>query len=240
MENLYVDNQVFHVSEIFQSIQGEGNYAGVNSLFVRFQLCNLRCQWCDTQYSWTAHSGNYHTYSAKELKAKISESGVKHIIFTGGEPSLYQLDLLAEPVGLRYHVESNGQFIPDKPLNLRLLDGTMVERKAMDYTVFSQFNWVISPKLKNSKQPLILETLIYWALQDFAVFKFVVRTTNDLDEVEELIESAKINRDRVYIGLEGYTTESQMRPELVEEIIQRNLNFSPRLHILLWGNQRLK
>ena len=41
------------ISEIFYSIQGEGELTGIPSVFIRTSGCNLRCRWCDTKYaSW--------------------------------------------------------------------------------------------------------------------------------------------------------------------------------------------
>ena len=40
------------ITEIFHSIQGESSRAGLPCTFVRLTACNLRCQWCDTTYSF--------------------------------------------------------------------------------------------------------------------------------------------------------------------------------------------
>ncbi|MDP2338212.1 MAG: 7-carboxy-7-deazaguanine synthase QueE, partial [Bacteroidota bacterium] len=53
----------YYISEYFQSIQGEGNYTGANSFFIRFQHCNLRCTWCDTKYTWNKHSGAHQLFT---------------------------------------------------------------------------------------------------------------------------------------------------------------------------------
>ena len=92
----------YFVSEIFRSIQGEGNYAGVNCLFIRFQFCNLTCSWCDTKYTWLRKSGTFKEYSKEELRKVIEDSPCHHIIFTGGEPTLYRLDELAV-TGKKFH-----------------------------------------------------------------------------------------------------------------------------------------
>ena len=89
-----VANGEFYVNEIFRSIQGEGNYAGVNSLFIRFQFCQLTCNWCDSKYTWYEKSGSFKQYSRDDLIQIIRQTPCHHIIFTGGEPSLYRLDWL--------------------------------------------------------------------------------------------------------------------------------------------------
>ncbi|MCF7976336.1 MAG: 7-carboxy-7-deazaguanine synthase QueE [Phycisphaerae bacterium] len=229
----------FPLSEVFESIQGEGNYAGVNCLFVRFQLCNLRCPWCDTKYTWTRFSDRFDLEKADTLKQTILDRSRHHVIFTGGEPSLFRLDLLAGP-DRKYHVESNGTIIPIRPLNMTLDDGVVIERDAMDEAVISQFNWVVSPKLSNSRQPMAPEAMAFWAAQPYVIFKFIAETAQDLDEIEAFVDQFQISKNQVYIGLLGTTVVSQLRPNMVDDIVRRGYHYSPRLHILLWGQAREK
>ncbi|MCP4451278.1 MAG: 7-carboxy-7-deazaguanine synthase QueE [Planctomycetes bacterium] len=237
--NLHISDTDYPVSEMFESIQGEGNYAGVNCLFVRFQLCNLRCPWCDTKHTWTRFSDMFDVVQADALARTIRDRSKSHVIFTGGEPSLFRLDLLIGPDTL-YHVETNGTLIPTQPLKMTLTDGVVIDRDAMDEAVISQFNWVVSPKLSNSKQPLESEAMAFWVEQPYAIFKFIVDTEQDLDEVEAFIDRFSIRKNQVYMGLLGTTASSQLRPDLVENIIKRGYHVSPRLHILLWGKARGK
>jgi 7-carboxy-7-deazaguanine synthase len=237
--DMHIRDTDFPVSEVFESIQGEGNYAGVNCLFVRFQLCNLRCPWCDTKHTWTRFSDRFDLVQADALARTIRDRSKSHVIFTGGEPSLFRLDLLVGP-DAKYHVETNGTLIPTQPLKMTLADGVVIERDAMDEAVIRRFNWVVSPKLSNAKQPLEPEAMAFWAEQSYAIFKFIVDTDQDLDEVEASVKRFHIDRNRVYIGLMGTTVESQLRPDLVEHIIKRGYHVSPRLHILLWGKARGK
>lgn len=233
-----IGNGDFYVNEIFRSIQGEGNFSGVNALFVRFQCCNLRCVWCDTKYTWSIRSDAYKGYSAEELVEKIAFAPSKHIVFTGGEPTLYRLDRLAVDESKKYHVESNGSIDPQQPLDIRLPDGTHVWRDAMDESVVRRFNWVISPKLAHSGVKTDECVWRFWAEKAYAVFKIVVRTAEDLDEVDGWSERGGIEKDRIYLALEGNTREAQHKPGLVEKIMERGYHFSPRLHVLLWDDQR--
>jgi len=227
----------FLVSEIFHSIQGEGNYAGVNSLFIRFQLCNLACKWCDTKYTWSRRSGMFREYDEADLKKIIRESEAHHFIFTGGEPALYNIDKLVVP-GKKFHVESSGTIHPGKPLDIILQDGVRIRRSAMSEKKYSRFNWVISPKLANSGQTIKNALIGYWAKKDHAILKFVIQSKKDLDEVAALEKKYRIRKEKIFICFEGTTLESQMQPALAEEIIGRGWNYSPRLHVILWGNER--
>ncbi len=230
---------LFPVSEIFESIQGEGNHTGLRALFIRFQFCNLNCIWCDTKYTWYKDSGHHKWYSADELKKIIKSRGIKQIIFTGGEPVLFRLDKIVDS-DFKYHAETNGTLIPEKPLKLRLKDGTLIQREAMNKNIVSSFNWVVSPKLSNSGQKLNTEALRYWSEQNFSIFKFICSVEKDLDEIEKTVQEFRIDKNKTYVGLEGVTLKSQLKPEMVDKIVTRGFNFSPRLHIMLWGAVRKK
>lgn len=97
------------ISEIFDSIQGEGLYLGEKQLFVRFFGCNLKCKYCDTKL---------HRYQEYEPEALLKElelrPGKYHSVsFTGGEP-LLQHDFLKAALqltaskGYKNYLETNG------------------------------------------------------------------------------------------------------------------------------------
>ncbi len=232
-------DHIFYISEYFRSIQGEGNFSGVNSLFLRFQFCNLPCSWCDTKYTWHKLSGVHTLFSAEKIQNLILQSEAGHIILTGGEPTLYRLDLLETP-NKKFHVESNGTIIPTQPLNITLIDGMAFEREAMSEKIIQNFNWVISPKLKNAGQSGSLKNLEYWVDKTWSIFKFVAANQTDLDEIDDIAKQYSISKNKIFIALQGITPESQIKPDLVDEIVKRGYHFSPRLHVMLWGSKRKK
>lgn len=74
------------IKEIFASIQGEGPYVGYKQLFIRFCNCNLKCNYCDTEFSAI---NNFEEYCPNELAQKVnSYKDVHSISLTGGEPLL--------------------------------------------------------------------------------------------------------------------------------------------------------
>jgi 7-carboxy-7-deazaguanine synthase len=97
------------ITEIFKSIQGESTFAGLPCIFVRLTGCNLRCNWCDTTYSF--HGGT--KLSVEAVMGQVRNLGGKLVEITGGEPLLqedvYPLtdQLLGE--GFRVLVETSGE-----------------------------------------------------------------------------------------------------------------------------------
>ena len=80
-----------YLIEIYKSIQGESSFAGVPCIFVRLAGCNLRCAWCDSEYTFTGG----RRMSEDEVVAEVDElAPVKLVEFTGGEPMLQERELI--------------------------------------------------------------------------------------------------------------------------------------------------
>ena len=102
---------MYRVNEIFYTLQGEGAHSGIPAVFIRFSGCNLRCPWCDTDFS------EYTEMSAGEIVAEalnlydIPNERRKMVVLTGGEPSL-QVDTplidALHAAGFYICIETNG------------------------------------------------------------------------------------------------------------------------------------
>ncbi len=77
--------------ELYQSVQGESSFAGLPCIFVRLAGCNLRCSWCDSEYTFSGGT----RFSLEEIEQKIAAlAPIKLVEFTGGEPMLQERELL--------------------------------------------------------------------------------------------------------------------------------------------------
>ena len=97
------------VTEIFYSIQGESTLAGEPCVFVRFTGCDLRCQYCDTEYAF--YGGKPMTRA--EIVEEVSKYPARFVCLTGGEPTLQkELPQLAQELldhGYSVSLETHGQ-----------------------------------------------------------------------------------------------------------------------------------
>ena len=96
--------------EAFYTIQGEGFYKGTAAYFIRLGGCDVGCHWCDVKESWEA--GKHPVISVHDI---VNEAVIfsKTIVITGGEPLMWNLDLLTKLLkekGARTHLETSGAY----------------------------------------------------------------------------------------------------------------------------------
>ncbi|HEV8491851.1 MAG TPA: radical SAM protein [Candidatus Angelobacter sp.] len=79
------------IIEIYRSIQGESSFAGIPCIFVRLAACNLRCTWCDSEYTFTGGK----KMSSDEVEQEVLRLAPGGLVeFTGGEPMLQERELV--------------------------------------------------------------------------------------------------------------------------------------------------
>jgi 7-carboxy-7-deazaguanine synthase len=79
------------ITEIYKSIQGESTHAGLPCVFVRLTGCNLRCSWCDSEYTF---SGG-HRMTMEEVIEKVEQLSSDGLVeITGGEPMLQEREVV--------------------------------------------------------------------------------------------------------------------------------------------------
>ncbi len=222
------------VSEIFESVQGEGVSAGAPAIFLRLARCNLHCHYCDTRYTWDFERYRFedevHDLRVADVLEELTRSTTGRLIVTGGEPMMQQRGLAmlfdALPASTFVEIETNGTLAPDALLAARV------------------DQWNVSPKLSNGGDPESLRirpvALAALLATERAYLKLVVGSASDLVEAEALVAGSGWPRERVLL-----MPEAANRAELAErggfvreEALLRGLRYSPRLHVERWDGAR--
>ena len=103
---------MYKVNEIFFTLQGEGAHSGIPAVFVRFSGCNLRCPWCDTEFtSFTEMTAEDIVSTALSLYDADTQGRRRMMVLTGGEPSLQVDDAIIvalHAAGFYICIETNG------------------------------------------------------------------------------------------------------------------------------------
>jgi 7-carboxy-7-deazaguanine synthase len=224
------------VAEIFCSIQGEGLLTGVPSVFVRTSGCNLRCQWCDSDYtSWRVEGEDL---SVDEVLDRVAEFPARHAVVTGGEPviapGVEELTLGLRQRGYHITIETAGTVFKPVECDLaslspKLASSTPVEREGGRFAERHE-----RLRLRPDVIAAFMERYPYQ-------LKFVIDRPADLDEVRTLLAGLpSVDRERVLLMPQGVTAE-ELRARglwLVEECKRHGFRYCPRLHIDLYGNRR--
>jgi 7-carboxy-7-deazaguanine synthase len=225
------------ISEIFYSIQGEGEFAGVPSVFIRTSGCKLRCSWCDTPYASWHPEGQDMTIG--EILARVKTHPARHCVLTGGEPMIArEIRKLAAELrleGLHITIETAGTVAPE---------GIACDLASLSPKLSNATPSSISPAWieRHETTRLQPEILRQWVTDYPFQFKFVVSAPEDLPEIEAVIDriGVAIPPWRVQLMPEGTdsTTLVRRRAELIAICMEKGCRFCDRLHIHLFGNTR--
>lgn len=217
---------IYKVVETFISINGEGQHAGELALFIRFAGCNLNCNYCDTRWANQADVV-YQEMTETEIKALVTDSGVRNVTLTGGEPLLqpgmYQLlETMGSLPDIRIEIETNGS-VDIGPYM------TLIRRPAftLDY------------KLPGSGMEAGMNTENYRYLTKEDTVKFVISDKADLTRAREIIEQYQLEgRCGIYYS----PVFGRIRPaEIVDDMIEHRLNgvhMQLQMHKFIWDPEQ--
>jgi 7-carboxy-7-deazaguanine synthase len=228
------------ISEIFYSLQGEGELTGIPSIFVRTSGCNLRCAWCDTPYASWNPEGEARTV-AQIVAAVESHAAGRHVVLTGGEPMIApEIRTLAAELRQRgYHLTiETAATIPPEGI---ACDLASLSPKLLNSAPDAAHHSAWRKKHEATRwQPAVVRA---WLDGGYACqFKFVVLQPGDIAEIEGMLASVgrEIPPHRVLLMPEG-TAIAAMRERadwLGELCKSKGFRYAHRLHIELYGNRR--
>jgi organic radical activating enzyme len=245
-----IDNnkEFLYLSEdlVFFTLEGEGEYIGFPSVFMRLSMCNLTCSGfasedsphgCDSFVSWSIKNKKtfnevFQLLEEGEFISKLRDGALWKI--TGGEPLVQQKQLLklVEAFSEKYDFipiidfETNATIKPD--------DKWIYQFKA---------TFTTSPKLTTNGDPeekTYKPEVLKWHKENGSGFKFVISRSEDLDEIWRKYvndnNDININTDRIWFMPCCGSREEHIEkaPTVAEYAKALNVKFSPRLHLLIW------
>ena len=202
------------INEIYYSIQGESSYMGKPCIFIRLTYCNLRCSYCDSEY--TFYDGKDMTID--EIINKIQNYPCKLVEVTGGEP-LFQkecIDLLNKLVDLEYHVllETSGAIsLKDVPKDVKKI----VDFKCPSSAMSDKNLWSIVDELNDKDE-----------------IKFVIGNLEDYEWTKSKIDKYGLNKKWVVLFSPVFGKISLEK--LADWILEDNLDVRLQLqmHKYIW------
>ena len=250
---------MLYLVEHFYSIQGEGKYTGSPSLFFRFGGCNMKCEGfgcseiasngvevlgCDTVYAVNKENFSHNWIpisKSSELLSVLDQYSLPNavdIVLTGGEPLIYANDAIfisfLEELSKRGHTitfETNGSLAID----------------FQRYPVYKECIFALSVKLSNSGEserkrlnPNVINSIATNAAEAFFKFSIDAESINLglEEEISEILSHSP--KTKVYcmpVGGSREEVESNTEP-LIEFCKAKGYNFSDRLHIRIWDQNK--
>ena len=205
---------MLRVTEIFHSIQGESSHAGRPCVFVRLTGCNLRCRWCDSEYTFTGGE----KMSLDAIMERVRDYGCNLVELTGGEPlaQTESLDLIRQLCDERFEVliETSGS-IDIEPVDRRAK--IILDIKCPGSGESSKNRWANLDHLKSVDE-----------------IKFVIADRADYEWSKTIIDDRKLQRWTILMS--PVWGEMDMK-SLAEWMLADRLpaRFQTQLHKHIWG-----
>jgi 7-carboxy-7-deazaguanine synthase len=215
---------LYKINEIFETLQGEATYTGTPSIFVRLQGCPVGCSWCDTKHTWevdledkvdltrtiekSADSTLWADASIEAILACFTQRNynAKHIVITGGEPCMYDLNPLCDALhqqGYSTQIETSGTF----------------EVKVPEQT------WVtVSPKINMKGGYKMLASAVKRANE----IKHPIAMERHIEELEALLAAFHVTDKLIY--LQPISQKASATKLAIEVCIRNNWRLSVQLH----------
>jgi 7-carboxy-7-deazaguanine synthase len=206
------------INEIFYSIQGESSYAGLPCVFVRLTYCNLRCTYCDTEYSF--YEGKDMTID--EIIFEVKKYNCNLVEVTGGEPLVQKesLDLMKRlcDEGFKVLLETSGS-LPIENVDKRvtiIMDLKTPSSKMMKKNLYSNIDF-----LKPDDE-----------------VKFVIGNREDYEWSKEIIEKYNLkNKCKILMGcVFGELSNVELATWILEDHLP--VRFQIQLHKYIWEPER--
>lgn len=213
------------INEMFETIQGEGNFTGVPAIFIRLQGCPVGCPWCDTKHTWEVDPEREHAAQQVLSKSEPDDSWfsdnaegllqlfvsqgykARHVVITGGEPAMYDLRLLTSVLidaGYSVQIETSGTF------EILVHDKTWV---------------TLSPKVNMQGGYEILDQ----ALARADEIKHPVAMAKHIDELDTLLAREATNPG-AQVFLQPISQQKRATDLAVATCIERNWRLSLQTH----------
>lgn len=204
------------ITEIFYSLQGEADTAGVPTVFVRLTGCPLRCSYCDTEYAF--YGGRWQSIDA--VLETVRDFGGRYVCVTGGEPLAQRncLKLLTRlcDAGFRVSLETSGA------LDAREVDARVV--RVLD---------VKTPDSGEAERNFLAN---FTSLRPQDLVKFVIGSRSDYEWSRAWVRARKLEKSmQVFFSPSQPALEArQLADWILEDRLQ--VRFQLQLHKQLWGS----
>lgn len=203
------------LTEMFASIQGEGIFTGISMFFVRTNRCNLRCTWCDSDYTFFGGK----EVPLDDILAAVADSGLDWVCLTGGEPLLQR-----ESVELVGKLTAEGKHV---------LVETSGSLPVHAFTEIKDCFIDMDIKTPSSGEQDSLHEENLSALRESDYVKFVIASEKDYDFAKDQLK--KIPAHVPVIFQPAWGTEMKW---IAEQILKDRLKvrLMSQLHKQIWGD----